>query len=105
MNVKIETRDSFRLHEIEALRTNLETLLKVQTTPEEQKLLLCLADNLLTYSHSQVLLKLPSAEVLDWLLAIRDFLAKRSSLVSLEWFKPGQSQADYLLVNTPDAPF
>ncbi|PLX71165.1 MAG: NAD-glutamate dehydrogenase [Desulfuromonas sp.] len=105
MNVRIETRDSFHLREIERLRVSLVALLEGRTTPDEQQLLLCLADNLLTYSHSHVLLKRAPETILDWLLAIRDFLARRKTLVNLDWFRPDGREADYLLINTPDVPF
>ena len=105
MNVRIETRDSFHLREIESLRVSLVALLEGRTTSEEQQLLLCLADNLLTYSHSHVLLKLSPETILDWLLAIRDFLGRSKGLANVDWFRPVGRETDYLLINTPDVPF
>ena len=67
--------------------------------------ILALAEALLVYSHSQILLKLPVDDLLEWLGAFHEFLRQRDEDVKVCRFTPGNSGSSFLLVNTPDVPY
>ena len=75
------------------------------TPRKDAEALLALAEALLIYSHSQVLLKLPTEDLLSWLGAFHDFLRQRDSDVKVRPFRPDHGQSSFLLVNTPDVPY
>ena len=83
----------------------IHRLLKNMDSRQEAESLLALADALLVYSHSQVLLKRSSEELLEWLKAFLDFLRHRDETVKVAYFQPASSGSSFLLVNTPDVPY
>ncbi len=75
------------------------------TSREDAESLSVLADALLVYSHSQVLLKRSGEELLEWFKVFLDFLRCRDEEVIVASFQPENSGSSFLLVNTPDVPF
>jgi glutamate dehydrogenase len=86
---------------IAELRQHLATV----TSREDAEALLVLADALLVYSHSHVLLKLTGSELLEWLKDFLDFLRHRDEEVKVAAYLPETSGSSFLLVNTPDVPY
>lgn len=87
-----------RLAEIRRQLTSL-------TSQEDANSLLVLADALLIYSHSHVLLKLTSKDLLTWLKSFLAFLRQRDEVVKISSFHPENSNSTFLLINTPDVPY
>jgi len=83
------------------VRRELETL----SSRRDANLLLTLAEALLVYSHSQVLLKLSAQDLLVWLQHFLDFLRHRDDDVITAAFHPENSGSSFLLVNTSDVPY
>ncbi len=86
---------------IAEIRRHIETM----TSREDAESLSVLADALLVYSHSQVLLKRSGEELLEWFKVFLDFLRCRDEEVIVASFQPENSGSSFLLVNTPDVPF
>jgi glutamate dehydrogenase len=79
--------------------------LKTVKTRKDSELLQVIADSLLTYSHSQYLLKRSSEELLEWLWVFLDFLRYRDEEVKVSTFRPKASRSSFLLISTPDVPY
>jgi len=79
--------------------------LKTMASHEDADALLALAEALLVYSHSQVLFKRSSKELLEWLKVFLEFLRQRDEKVKVASFQPENSGSSFLLVNTPDVPY
>ena len=79
-------------------------LLKMKSRKDADAIL-ALAEALLVYSHSQVLLKLSVVDLLDWLGTFHEFLSQRDNDVKVCRFNPDKIDSSFLLINTPDVPY
>ena len=105
MEVIIEEHGKNFAKVLQARMAEIRRRLKKQSSNRDAASLLGLAESLLVYSHSQVLLKLPVDELIDWLQAFLDFLRQHDDEIKTAPFVPENSGSSFLLVNTPDVPY
>nr|NIQ11056.1 NAD-glutamate dehydrogenase [Gammaproteobacteria bacterium] len=105
MDVIIEEQGKSFAKVLQARLTEVRRHLKKHSSPEDADSLLVLADELLVYSHSQVLLKLSVDDLIIWLQELLDFLRQHDEDVKIAPFKPANSASSFLLINTPDVPY
>ncbi len=105
MDVIIEEHGKSFSKVLQARMAEIRLHLKKLPSQKDTESLLALAEALLVYSHSHVLLKLSAGDLLEWLQAFFDFLRQRDEEVKVAPFKPANSSSSFLLVNTTDVPY
>ena len=105
MDIIVEEQGKNFNKTLQARIAEVRRSLEKKSSKTEATALKALAEALLVYSHSQVLLKLPAEELLDWLSVFYDFLKERESDLKTSPFMPKNVNSSFLLVNTPDVPY
>ena len=105
MDIIVEEQGKNFAKILQARLTEIRRQLKKQSSPEDADSLFVLAEELLVYSHSQVLLKLSVDDLILWLQEMLDFLRQHDEDVKVGTFKPAGSASSFLLINTPDVPY
>ncbi|MGD9019691.1 MAG: NAD-glutamate dehydrogenase, partial [Desulfuromonadales bacterium] len=105
MDVIIEEHGKTFTKTLQARIAEVRRRLDKMKSRKDADSILALAEALLVYSHSQVLLKLSVVDLLDWLKAFHGFLRQRDGEVKVCRFAPDNSGSSFLLVNTPDVPY
>ena len=105
MDVIIEEHGKTFTKVLQARLAEIRRRLAKMSSRKDADSILALAEALLVYSHSQVLLKLPVKDLLEWLSTFHEFISQRDEDVKVCRFNPDNSGSSFLLVNTPDVPY
>ena len=105
MDVIIEEHGKAFTKTLHARIAEIRRRLGEMSSRKDADSLLALAEALLVYSHSHILLKLSVDDLLEWLRAFHGFLRQRDGDVKVCRFDPENSTSSFLLVNTPDVPY
>ncbi|MEJ2524809.1 MAG: NAD-glutamate dehydrogenase [Desulfuromonadales bacterium] len=105
MDVIIEEQGKHFAKTLQARISEIRRQLDKQSSPEDAASIMALAEALLVYSHSQVLLKLSAEELVAWLTFFHDFLRQRDADIKTRPFFPENANSSFLLINAPDVPY